>query len=176
MVGGTKNGNPSASLSPQVRIIMGNWRNRVIIGAVIAAVAVVAFAYGRAIFGGPHRADADDPELVALGKAVYASHCAECHGANLEGQPDWRRPLEDGTLPAPPHDASGHTWHHADQLLFDYTKFGGQALAPPTFQSAMPGFEDLLSDREIWAVLSFIKSRWPAHVRARQEQMNPRRG
>ncbi|WP_201722137.1 c-type cytochrome, partial [Sulfitobacter sp. HI0023] len=26
---------------------------------------------------------------VALGKAIYDDYCAACHGANLEGQPDW---------------------------------------------------------------------------------------
>ena len=53
------------------------------------------------------------------GQALYADSCAACHGANLEGQPDWRVPGADGILPAPPHDETGHTWHHDNQLLFD---------------------------------------------------------
>lgn len=117
-------------------------------------------------------ADPDDPALVALGEEVYAEHCASCHGAELEGEPDWQRALPDGTFPAPPHDASGHTWHHPDALLFGITKFGGQALAPPGFKSSMPAFGDQLGDREIWAVLAFIKSRWPAEIRAAQQQRN----
>ena len=117
-------------------------------------------------------ADATNGEAVALGKTVYAENCAACHGLNLEGQPNWRTVKEDGTLPAPPHDDTGHTWHHSDQLLFDYTKMGGAGIAPPGFQSGMPGFGDTLSDREIWAVLSYIKSRWSPENQARQERLN----
>lgn len=117
-------------------------------------------------------ADPDDPALVALGADVYAEHCASCHGAELEGESDWQRFLPDGGLPAPPHDASGHTWHHPDVLLFGITKFGGQALAPAGFKSNMPAFGERLDDREIWAVLAFIKSRWPAEIRAAQQERN----
>lgn len=117
-------------------------------------------------------ADAGNSEAVALGEPLYAAHCAECHGKNLEGQPNWRETKEDGTLPAPPHDDSGHTWHHDDALLFKYTKLGGPAIAPPSFKSAMPGFADKLTDEEIWAVLSFIKSRWSLKAQERQASLN----
>ncbi len=36
----------------------------------------------------------------------------------------------------------------------------------------MPAFADQLSDREIWAVLAFIKSRWPADIQPAQQQRN----
>ena len=65
----------------------------------------------------------DDADFVMRGKTVYAEHCASCHGENLEGEDKWRRRKSDGRLPAPPHDASGHTWHHHDWLLFKLTKF-----------------------------------------------------
>ena len=60
------------------------------------------------------RLDTGDAQVLATGKAVYERHCAACHGANLEGQPNWRSRDPSGRLPAPPHDASGHTWHHPD--------------------------------------------------------------
>ena len=63
-------------------------------------------------------------ELVALGKQVYATQCASCHGANLEGQTNWQVRGPDGKLPAPPHDQTGHTWHHSDAHLFELTKYG----------------------------------------------------
>ncbi len=43
------------------------------------------------------------------GHLLYLAHCASCHGANLEGEPRWKVRRDDGRLPAPPHDASGHT-------------------------------------------------------------------
>ncbi len=145
---------------------------KILVILAVLAVGAGAGAYALRDAGTPSGADAGDPALVALGKTVYADHCAQCHGAKLEGQPDWRRPLPEGGLPAPPHDQSGHTWHHADRLLFDYTKGGGKAIAPAGFKSNMPGFEEVLSDREIWASLAFIKSSWPAAIRQRQERMN----
>lgn len=111
-------------------------------------------------------------ELVALGEQVYNAQCAACHGVELQGQPNWREQLPTGGLPAPPHDESGHTWHHEDQVLFDYTKLGGQALVGQSFKSNMPGFGEVLSDLEIRAVLSFIKSNWPARVQDMHDQRN----
>lgn len=116
-------------------------------------------------------ADASDPALVAAGKKLYADNCASCHGAKLEGQENWRQPLPEGGLPAPPHDETGHTWHHPDQLLFAVTKFGGQFNAPKDFKSNMPGFEDSLTDQEILSVIAYIKSTWPAEIRDRQEAL-----
>lgn len=119
------------------------------------------------------RADPDDPRQVALGETVYRRYCARCHGARLEGQPNWRVRKPDGRLPAPPHDATGHTWHHPDEQLFRITKLGLRPpLAPPGYESDMPAFGGALTDDQIWAVLAFIKSRWPAEIRARQSRLN----
>ncbi len=118
------------------------------------------------------RLDPSNAETVALGERLYKEHCASCHGAELKGQPNWKRPLPKGGLPAPPHDETGHTWHHADQVLFDYTKKGGQEIAGAGFKSKMPAFRDSLSDDEIWAVLSYIKSRWPLVYQKRHDEQN----
>lgn len=142
------------------------------------AVSLAAAVYFL-VFDKPDRAPAEkvwaDPsnaELVALGKQVYAAQCASCHGAKLEGEGNWRRRKPDGTLAAPPHDETGHTWHHPDWMLFEYTKYGGEKFTRGAVKSAMPGFGDKLSDREIHAVLAYIKSLWPEDVRARQAQIS----
>lgn len=114
--------------------------------------------------------DPNDAQRVAEGTRLYAAHCAACHGVELEGQANWREQLPEGGLPAPPHDETGHTWHHEDELLFDYTKLGGQQVVGPGFKSNMPGFADTLSDEQIWAILSFIKSTWPEREQAFQDQ------
>jgi mono/diheme cytochrome c family protein len=110
---------------------------------------------------------------ITVGKELYEEYCAACHGADLEGQPDWRTSGEDGRLPAPPHDETGHTWHHPDQLLFDYTKLGGKAamaLQGMEFNSGMPGFGAELSDEEIWNILAYIKSSWSERMRELQAE------
>lgn len=121
------------------------------------------------------KANPADAQQVALGAKVYARHCAACHGAKLEGQPNWRSPLPSGRMPAPPHDESGHTWHHTEEVLFSITKEGlvPGKYAPPGYTSDMPGFGNVLSDDEIWAVLAYIKSFWktPALLAARAEMV-----
>jgi mono/diheme cytochrome c family protein len=114
----------------------------------------------------------DDPEVVARGRAVYDDHCAVCHGANLEGQPDWRRPDSQGYLPAPPHDETGHTWHHPDALLFEITRHGTEAVVGGGYRSNMPGFGEVLSDDEILVVLAYIKSTWPPRIIERHDRLN----
>ncbi len=144
----------------------------------LLTIAVFVVAAGLfALFGGPQEmtgADPTDQELVAVGQTVYRERCASCHGANLEGEANWRSRKPDGTLPAPPHDQTGHTWHHPDRMLFDYTKLGGAGMGLAGFKSAMPGFQEILKDGEIWAVLAFIKNRWPEPVLARQRQITAR--
>ena len=111
----------------------------------------------------------DDATLVAAGKGNYATHCASCHGVNLEGQPNWQERGADGKLPAPPHDASGHTWHHPGGMLFAITKFGSTRITGQP--SEMPGFSGVMSDEEIIGVLSYIKSTWPPEIRERHDKI-----
>lgn len=140
---------------------------------------VLAAAIGSAVVAwwwqGRDRIDATDKALVERGRGIYARACAECHGADLQGEPDWRIRKPSGELPAPPHDASGHTWHHDDEYLFAVTKHGLARFAPPDYKSAMPSFVGTLSDADIRAVLAFIKSTWPDEIRKRQEALNQKR-
>jgi mono/diheme cytochrome c family protein len=116
------------------------------------------------------------PDPAELGSRVYQQSCAVCHGRAGEGQPNWQVRQPDGTYPAPPHDATGHTWHHGDGLLFRYVKYGGDSLDIPGFQSGMPAFGDQLSDEEIRAVINYLKTFWEEEQRefqARASEHNP---
>ncbi len=143
-------------------------------GAAVLLGAGAVLAYALGTNGGAGRADPADPRQVALGNRLYDAACASCHGKDLEGQPEWRSPLPTGGLPAPPHDETGHTWHHPDRILFRITKLGGAAEAPAGFRSNMPAFGGALSDAEIWAILAYIKSRWPEPIRLRQAEIDRR--
>lgn len=125
-------------------------------------------------FGKKHATSADSTRTIEAGRGLYADHCASCHGASLEGQPDWQSPLPSGRLPAPPHDASGHTWHHSDELLFRIVKEGTAAVVGGGYESDMPGFAVVLSDAEIRAVLAFIRSTWPERERRYQSEVSRR--
>lgn len=140
--------------------------------AVLVLGGAVAFTVFYKSGGGGVEFYPDDPAVVAEGQAVYQANCASCHGAKLEGQANWQSVKADGKLPAPPHDVSGHTWHHANSLLFGMTKFGPAKYIGDDYKSDMPAFENVLSDKEIIAVLSYIKSQWPVDVQRSHDQIN----
>jgi len=149
-------------------------RNKIGLGLLAAAFAFLMGAIAVALYQERHTpANPGDTQQVARGKAVYTQHCAACHGTKLEGQPNWREKLPTGRVPAPPHDASGHTWHHPDSVLFGITKHGlvPGKYAPPKYESDMPAFSGKLSDEEIWAVLAYLKSTWPDKIRAAQAEI-----
>lgn len=143
-------------------------------GQLVLIIVSTILVLGAAILlltpGQNDQGDSYNAAAIAVGAKLYAEQCASCHGGNLEGQPEWKIPKDDGSLPAPPHDETGHTWHHGDDLLFKYTKLGGAAIAPKGFNSGMPGFADTLKDAEIRDILSFIKSTWPEDIRKIQSE------
>ena len=119
---------------------------------------------------------AGDPQIVTLGAELYSDNCASCHGANLEGQPDWRLRGPDGRLPAPPHDETGHTWHHDSDTLFRLTKYGmAKLIDDPGYETDMPIYDEILTDEEILGILSYIKSTWPPEIRDRHDEMDESR-
>ena len=130
-------------------------------------VAVVAWEIVR----GPVRIDPRNQVAVERGRDIYMARCASCHGADLEGQPNWQQPLADGSYPAPPQNASGHTWHHTDTELF-VTVRDGDDPGMAGKASVMPAFGKTLGDSDIVAVLAFIKSNWPPDVLSAQERLS----
>jgi cytochrome c553 len=116
----------------------------------------------------------DNHDIVELEKSVYVQNCASCHGVKLEGQKDWMSRLPDGLMPAPPHDETGHTWHHSDKYLFMITKYGIEDIIGQKYPNNMPAYKDILSDKEIISVLSYIKSTWPNKVKKIHDQINNR--
>ena len=148
------------------------------------AAAVLALAGGAAAFFGWRSAGLhqvvpvgllrpDDAAMLKQGALIYQARCASCHGVKLEGQANWRERGADGRLPAPPHDGSGHTWHHPDDMLIRITKEGvAKAVGLPDYATNMPAFGDSLSDADIVAVLSWIKSQWSPETRRHHNDIN----
>jgi len=119
------------------------------------------------------KADPSNKKQVQRGQLVYKRFCSLCHGTNLQGQPNWRKRKPDGKLPAPPHDETGHTWHHPDDVLFGIVKQGlVPPYAPDNYRSDMPAWGGTLEDEDIWAVLAYIKSRWSEETRKIQAEIN----
>jgi len=148
-------------------------RRAVARGVALSIVAAMLAACGAD--SGDH-ADPGDAAQVAKGKTIYDAQCAACHGRNLEGQPAWQSRLASGRMRAPPHDDSGHTWHHPDAVLFGITKHGvAPPYGPPGYQSDMPAFGGTLADQQIWDVLAYIKSGWSSRALEAQAQITKQR-
>ncbi len=144
----------------------------ILIGTVVIALAGIAVYFNFYSASNQTMFPYQNSEAVAEGKKIYLAECASCHGVNLEGEANWKSRDAEGYLPAPPHDQTGHTWHHDEALLFKLTKHGIQAIAGADYKSRMPAFKDKLSDEQILRVLAYIKSTWPAEVASRHTEMS----
>lgn len=132
-------------------ITMGRSRLRLGLGGLLVVLLMAAGTYvlGARSQSAPDGLRPDDPQVVNAGARIYTQHCAACHGTRGQGQPDWRERGPDGLLPAPPHDESGHTWHHPDAQLFAITKYGlAKLIQQPDYQTNMPIYDGVLNDSE----------------------------
>ena len=132
---------------------------------ILAGAGVWWFTWGPGASGDGASQDSlwpSDLMELAIGRSVHRTYCAECHGIQGEGAPNWQQQNFDGTFPPPPHDSTGHAWHHSDDYLYRIIRDGGQFLEQemPGFTSVMPAWGDSLSPEEIQAVITYIKSLW----------------
>ncbi|MAU12384.1 MAG: cytochrome C [Anaerolineaceae bacterium] len=117
--------------------------------------------------------DSSDTELIAT-KLSYERLCAHCHGYSGEGQPTGggpgtvERSIELGYHPVPMHNAEGHTWQHADQILFEMIKYGARS---PMYIYIMPPHAGQLTDDEIFDIIDYIKRFWTPEQRTHQAQI-----
>lgn len=115
-------------------------------------------------------ADGAPQAQVDLGRRIYESQCAACHGAKGEGQAGWQRPNAAGELPAPPHDRTGHTWKHSDAMLYRTVAEGWRDAFNKTQRLTMPAFGQTLTPAEIRAVVDYLKTLWTPTQRAFQRE------
>lgn len=93
--------------------------------------------------------------LAAMGKPIYGTRCASCHGDAQTPPP---------LAAAPPHTDQGHTWHHQDRLLVEWI-LDGVPLA-----TLMPKWRGTLTEEEVRAVVAYLKTFWSDEIRTRQAE------
>jgi mono/diheme cytochrome c family protein len=95
------------------------------------------------------------------GSDLYAANCQVCHGdSNGAG----------GRGGAPIHNDRGHTWHHTDAQLRGWVlngKLGSRS-------AGMPALGDKLTEPEVDAILTFIRSWWTTEQRDSQAHVSER--
>jgi mono/diheme cytochrome c family protein len=136
---------------------------------VTIALSVILASYGQIEVAGDSNPPLDPNEMTS-GRVVYDQHCASCHGANAEGAPDWQQRDEHGELPAPPHNAQGHTWRHSDGELYEMVSKGWRDPFNKTERLTMPGFGKLLTAQQIREVITYLKTLWTPDQRSFQSE------
>ena len=96
--------------------------------------------------------------VLSRGAELYVANCQICHGD---------RQGNGVTLGAAPHNESGHTWHHPDAQLKKETIFNGKMGL-----GLMPPFKDKLTEGEVDAILSYIKTWWEEWQREGQADIS----
>ena len=157
-------------MSNLVKLIMASTVAIAMLACLTSIVITPTIAYSKPNISLPYK----DKAAIKLGQTIYKNNCASCHGINLEGQIGWQTEIVDGRRLAPPHDETGHTWHHPDELLYNMTKYGFEEMLGKKYPNNMPVYKDILSDGELLAVLGYIKSTWPEKIRAIHNEINQR--
>ena len=111
-----------------------------------------------------------DVDSINSGRAIYEQHCASCHGANAEGAPNWQERDARGELPAPPHNAEGHTWRHSDAALYEMVSKGWRDPFNKSKRLTMPAFGGEMSPAQIRAVIGYLKTLWTPEQRQFQSE------
>jgi mono/diheme cytochrome c family protein len=126
----------------------------------VASAASVAYADGA-----PRNA-----QRIEASRSVYLAQCASCHGARAEGQANWDRPDAAGDMPAPPHNADGHTWKHSDAMLYRIVRDGWRDPYNKTQRLTMPAFGKTLSPQQMRDVIGYLKTLWTTEQRTFQRE------
>lgn len=140
-----------------------------LVGAVIGLLGMVA-----QVHAAEAGSAAPDRQEIDTGRLIYQQHCAACHGAKGEGQPNWQKRDALGELPPPPHDSTGHTWKHADAMLYKTIRDGWRDPFNKTKRLTMPAYKDTLAPQEIRAVIGYLKTLWTPQQRRIQREESKR--
>ena len=99
------------------------------------------------------------PEMIARGAELYAANCQACHGGATGGT------LKD--IP-PPHNANGHTWHHADQQIMNMVLNG---ISFSLEEQKMPSFQGALVEEEVEDISAYMKTWWTKKQLVSQQEV-----
>ena len=152
---------------------------RILIFVIGFAVIIISLLY----FLNPNKKENDNIEItnieideklisqINLGKSLYVTHCASCHGDNLQGRPNWSTKKDkDGHNLSPPLNGTGHTWHHSQDQLFNIIRYGFK-IYNENYDGKMQG-NDKLNDDDIWSILAYMKSVWPESIQKKYDTIS----
>jgi mono/diheme cytochrome c family protein len=107
------------------------------------------------------------PSLAALnrGAKLFQEHCAQCHGPEAQGHPDWQTP---GVVAAPPLNGTGNDWKRSRAEIVAVIANGAQRNGV----TVMPAWKGRLTEAEMNDVIAWFQALWPPDVYARWQRAN----
>ena len=96
-------------------------------------------------------------ENMMRGAQLYQEQCAQCHGPEAQGHPDWQSPL---VAAAPPLNGSGNEWKRKKSELIAIVRNGSTKNGMPV----MPAWKGRLTDKQIEDIITWFQALWPPEV------------
>ena len=104
-------------------------------------------------------------ESILQGARVYQEHCAQCHGPDAQGHPDWQNPKVPA---APPLNGTGNEWKRTKAELVNTILNG----AVRDGASVMPAWKGRLTQQEVEDIVAWFQALWPVEVYEKWHKAN----
>jgi len=101
-----------------------------------------------------------DLEGVARGAKLYQENCAQCHGPQAQGHPDWQRAKKEGYAAAPPLNGTGTDIGLTRVRMVEVIRKGAKRKGV----MVMPAWKGRVSDEKILDIISWYQALWPAEA------------
>ncbi|MCG6975965.1 MAG: c-type cytochrome [Acidiferrobacterales bacterium] len=99
-----------------------------------------------------------DVERIARGAKLFQEKCAQCHGPEAQGHPDWERGRKEGYAAAPPLNGTGTDITLSKIKMMTIIRNGLKQNGLPV----MPAWAGRVSDQDIEDVITWFQALWPA--------------
>jgi len=103
-----------------------------------------------------------DAASLRHGAELFAEHCAQCHGPEGQGHPDWQTPSGDQFAAAPPLNGTGNDWKRTRAQLAAVIRDGARRATDKA--EIMPSWKGRLKEPDIEDVINYMQSLWPADI------------
>ena len=99
-----------------------------------------------------------DLNSVARGARLFQENCAQCHGPQAQGHPDWQRAREEGYAAAPPLNGTGTDVKLTRERMVEVIRKGAKRMDV----MVMPAWKGRVDDDQIMDIISWYQALWPA--------------
>jgi len=107
-------------------------------------------------------------ERVARGARLFQENCAQCHGPQAQGHPDWQRARKEGYAAAPPLDGTGTDISMTRERMVEVIRKGVRQKGV----MVMPSWKGRVDDDQITDIISWYQALWPADAYLRWRRAN----